>query len=41
MKKDKLYYWEVVIIKTRLYIVIFIIAIILLLPKPQTPYSGA
>jgi len=27
--------------KTRLYIVVFIIAIILLLPKTQTPYSGA
>ena len=27
--------------KIRLYIVVFIIAIILLLPKPKTPYSGA
>jgi len=29
-----------VIMKNKLYIVVFIIAVILLFPKPQTPYSG-
>jgi len=29
-----------VIMKNKLYVVVFIIGIILLFPKPQTPYSG-